>query len=407
MDKAQSAQSRAHGRPERLARPQFMLVPSLACPANCAYCFSSRDGPSMGPEVVDEALEFVSRVSKETHQEKIRATLHGGEPLVAGHGILRRILEGLRARFGHGGYEVAIQSNLWLLDDEFCELFAEHNVEIGTSLDGPEHITDAQRGEGYFERTMRGIKLAREHGLHVGCIATFTPASAVRWREVAEFFLAQRLSFSLQPCVVRMGDSDSSYSLPPGEFADALVRTFEFYIAHRHEMIVPSLDAMCWGASFGESPVCTFSNCLGMFLAVDPHGGIYPCERFCGMTPYRLGSLSGRPTFAELLNSPIARRMAERQSRVRQACAECEHLDYCLGGCPYNAWAGTLAGVKDPYCEAYHRVFDHIRRRVVQEMHSKENVAAVAQRPFAQDGHPLLRSGPLSELLQRSVRTGR
>lgn len=361
----------------------------------------------MSPEMVDEALEFLSHVSRETKQEKIRVTLHGGEPLMAGHGILRRVLEGLRMRFGRGGYEVALQSNLWLLDDEFCELFSKHTVEIGTSIDGPEEITDAQRGVGYFERTMRGIKLAREYGLRIGCIATFTLISASRWREVADFFRAERLGLTIHAAVPQMGSEDASYSLTPQQYASLLREALDYYLEYRCEMLVSSLDQMCQGVAFAEGKVCTFRDCLGMFLAIDPHGGIYPCQRFCGMTAYRLGNLADHPTLSDLLSSPMASRMAERQAKVREACGECEHLDYCLAGCPYNAWAGNLAGVKEPYCAAYRAVFDDIKRRIAQEMRSKENVAAIAQRPFDQDGHPLLRMGPISELLQRSVRTSR
>jgi len=35
-------------------------------------------------------------------------------------------------------------------------LFRKHGVSIGTSWDGTEAINDAQRGKGYFARTMAG-----------------------------------------------------------------------------------------------------------------------------------------------------------------------------------------------------------------------------------------------------------
>ena len=405
LDKHDPAQSRAYGLPESPKQPQFMLVPSLACHANCAYCFSTRDGPGMSPEMVDESLEFISGVAREAKQEKVRVTLHGGEPLMAGRGILRRVLEGLRARFGRGRYEVALQSNLWLLDDEFCELFVEHNVEIGTSIDGPEDVTDAQRGGSYFARTMQGIKLAREHGLRVGCITTFTPFSAPRWREVFDFFRKERLGVSIHASVPCVGAGNGKHSLAPEQYASLLMEALDYYLEHSSEMVISSLDQMCQGVAFAEEKVCTFRNCLGMFLAIDPHGGIYPCQRFWGMTAYRLGNLADNPTLSDLLNSPMARRMAYRQAAVCNACGECEHIDYCRGGCPYNAWSGgDLTRVKDPYCEAYLAVFDDVKQRLAQEMRSKENVAAIAQRPFAQDGHPLLRTGPISELIQRSAR---
>ena len=386
------------------AQPQFMLVPSLACPAECLYCFGSREGPIMSLETVQTALDFVAKIVGETGQQKVKITFHGGEPLMAGHGVFRQALEGLWARFGRGGYEVGLQSNVWLLDDEFLQLFSEHDVEIGTSLDGPEEITDAQRGAGYFARTMRGIEFARKRGLKVGCIATFTPISAPRWREVLDFFRKEQLGFSIHASVPWMGSEDNGRSLSVQDYASLLREALAYYVEHRRRMVVSSLDQMCQGVAFGEGKVCTFRDCLGMFLAIDPSGDIYPCQRFCGMTAYRLGNLAERPTLSDLSDTPIARQMVARETAVREACAECEHIEYCLGGCAYNAWSGGDTGrVRDPYCEAYWAIFAHIKQRLLQEMNSQANTKAIASDPISTGPHPLLRKGPLIELLERGA----
>jgi len=70
---------------ERAFQPHFMLVPSLACPAECSYCFGPHQGPIMSPKTMDAALDFITRVVRKTHQRKAKVTFHGGEPLVAGH----------------------------------------------------------------------------------------------------------------------------------------------------------------------------------------------------------------------------------------------------------------------------------------------------------------------------------
>ena len=162
----------------RRRQPHFMLVPSLACPAACSYCFGPHRGPTMSPVTMQATLDFMARIAEETGQRKVKITFHGGEPLQAGYDLWRQALQGFDQRLGRGRYEVVLQSNLWLLDDQFCQLFTEHKVEIGTSLDGPEEITDRQRGQGYFARTMQGVQNANYYGMNVGCIATFTPYSA-------------------------------------------------------------------------------------------------------------------------------------------------------------------------------------------------------------------------------------
>lgn len=404
-------------------QPHFMVVPSLACPATCSYCFGPHRGPTMTGETMATTLDFIARVVADTGQRKVTVTFHGGEPLVAGHALWRQALGGLRSRFGVDGCKIALQSNLWLLDDEFCALFREHQVEIGTSLDGPEELTDAQRGPGHFARTMAGIRRAENHGMTVGCIATFTPRTLPRWREIFDFFLQQRLGFSIHAAVPRLQCNEEGaprpaaaapagsprHQLTPTEYASLLRQMLDYYVDNRRELIVPSLDQMCQGLVAGDGKVCSFSDCLGMFLAIDPSGGIYPCQRFCGDPVYRLGSLRDQPTLAQLLASPLALRLAARQEETRQACGACAHHAYCKGGCAYNAWAAAggrpqqpvdlaPSPAVDPYCAAYRAIFDHIRQRLAAEMVTGENIHAVAARLGDGPGHPLLRAGPLSEL---------
>ena len=396
-----------------------MLVPSLACPAECSYCFGPHRGPIMSAETMDAALDFMARIVGETGQRKVKVTFHGGEPLMAGHPIWQQALDGLAARFGLEHCNLALQSNLWQLDDEFCRLFRQHKVDVGTSLDGPEDITDAQRGRGYFFRTMQAVRQAHSQGIKVGCIATFTPATLPRWREVFDFFLNERLGFSIHAAVPRLDhagpasclspDSQAASSrhfLTPTQYATLLRQMLDYYIEHRRELAVSSLDQICQGFGCAEGKVCTFRDCQGMFLAIDPNGGIYPCQRFCGQPWHRLGALHDQPTLATLFSSPTAQRMSVRQKEVRQACDGCSHWEYCQGGCPYNAWANhrqsetRIPQSVDPYCEAYREVYDYIQRRVAEEMAREENITAIADHPWDGRGRPLLRQGSLIELVR-------
>ena len=47
---------------------------------------------------------------------------------------------------------------------------------------------------------------------------------------------------------------------------------------------------------------------------------------------------------------------------VDENCKDCKHMDYCRGGCPYNALTITDNRVEcvDPYCEAYKMILDKI-----------------------------------------------
>ncbi len=86
-----------------------------------------------------------------------------------------------------------MQTNLWRMTPEIAGILAEYHVPLGSSIDGPEEITDSQRGTGYFEKTMRGYEIAKAHGLQVRFICTFTNKSVESPGGDLRFLLKNRI----------------------------------------------------------------------------------------------------------------------------------------------------------------------------------------------------------------------
>lgn len=347
-----------------------------------------------------ETLEAVGRWLRTWDRRKpVEITFHGGEPLLPGVRFYRQALPLLRSG---GAVRFAVQSNLWFLTDELCDLFARYQVSLGTSLDGPEEINDAQRGAGYFRRTMEGIRRARAHGLTVGCICTFTPQSAVRADEVFDFFLREGLGFSIHAAVPPLSQPETGWTLPPEAFGALLLHLLKRYLDHLDRLRIHTLDAMVRSVSAREGGICIFTNCLGKYLAVDPQGWIYPCQRLAGMPAFRLGNVHDCPAPEALLQSPLGRMWREREERVAETCGGCPHWEICRGGCPYDAlaanggrWESTL---RDPYCAAYRLFFDAVSEQALDEIFSEQNLQAVVE-----DGtgrHGLFRRGKLLSLMR-------
>jgi uncharacterized protein len=358
----------------------------------------------MSPDFLEAVLDWMQSIVCETGQKNINLTFHGGEPLVAGYELWRFALNGLASRFKGISLKIGLQSNLHLLDDDYCDLFLEYGVEVGTSLDGPYEINDAQRGDGYFDRTMAGVQLARSRGLSIGCIATFTSASAKFWREVLNFFITERLNFSIHAAVPSLGQTVTPFVLSADTYASLLVEALDDYVKLRREIRISSLDQIIRCVVNNRGDVCTFQDCCGMFLVVDPHGDIYPCQRLSGRQEFRLGQVAEHPTFSFLMNSQAAIRFHEREQRVREVCGNCPHFERCRGGCPYNAWtASGYDPIRDPYCSAYKAIFNSIDDRLRAEMASEENLAAMTDHPWSGRGHPVLRKGPLIDLAREGA----
>jgi uncharacterized protein len=374
----------------------LMILPTLVCPAECAYCFGPHAAsPRMGRAVVEAAAGWQAA---ENPGEALEITFHGGEPLAAGVDFYRWALPLLTGQLRRRRLRLGLQSNLWLLTDELCDLFAEQGVSLGTSLDGPEAINDAQRGAGYFQRTMAGIRRARAYGLEVSCICTFTAQSAPYADEIYDFFAGQGLNFSVHAALPGLAAADGRWALSAEDYGVLLEKLLECYLADLPKLRIGTLDAICWGISAGCGGLCTFSDCLGRYLAVDPQGWVYACQRFAGRVEHRLGNVLDQPGQANFPRSPAWQRLQVRQQRVAEECAGCPHFKYCRGGCPYNSLAAGVPLGRDPYCPAYQRIFNTVIERAVGEVFSTENMQAVLAQAGGKAG--LLRKGALLQIMR-------
>jgi len=345
-----------------------MLIPTLGCPARCRYCWSSEEGsPVMSIDTVRETVEWL----KGFQDRPVTVTFHGGEPLLAGADFYRQALPLIAEGLRHLTPAFAMQSNLWKLTPELADILAEYHVPIGTSIDGPPEINDAQRGEGYFDRTMKGYEIARAHGLRVSFICTFTSRSVKERDAIYRFFRERGFTMKLHPALPSLRDRNpDQWALDPVEYGDLLVFLLDRSLDDLDGIEVMNITDLVKCVFTRRGTVCTFADCMGTTYAVGPDGSIYPCYRFVGMEQYAMGSVRDRPTRADLDSSPAGMLFARYREHVDQACRECAHLRYCRGGCPYNALVpsrGEIQGV-DPMCPAYRRIFDEITERLNQEM---------------------------------------
>lgn len=351
-----------------------MLIPTLGCPSNCSYCWSSEeDSPVMSIETIKEVVEWL----KDFGNDRVTFTFHGGEPLLAGADFYREALPLLSEGLRHLTPDFALQTNLWRLTPELAEILAEYNVPIGSSIDGPQELNDFQRGRGYYEKCMRGYEIARAHGLLVRFICTFTSYSVEYKEDIFNFFLENGFALKLHPALPSLRDKNpEKWALDPEKYGELLVYLLDKALEHQDEIEVMNINDLCRGVFTRRGSVCTFVDCMGTTFAIGPDGSIYPCYRFVGMPEYVMGNVYSRPSREDLTQSDVWKRMQQFKEFVDQECADCSHITYCRGGCPYNAitpHAGEIKAV-DPHCIAYKRIFDEINERLNNEMYASPDM---------------------------------
>ena len=150
----------------------------------------------MSIETIQEVVSWL----KNFRNDPVTFTFHGGEPLLAGADFYRKALPLLSEELKHLEPNFALQTNLWMLTPELAKVLAEHKIPIGSSLDGPKALNDMQRSEGYYEKTMHGYEIAKEHGLQVQFICTFTSYSVQYQRRYFQLLPRKWVNFEIASC---------------------------------------------------------------------------------------------------------------------------------------------------------------------------------------------------------------
>jgi len=321
----------------------------------------------MDIETVKEIVAWL----KNFRSDRVTFTFHGGEPLLAGADFYRQALPLLSHELADLTPDFAMQTNLWRMTPEIAAILKEYNVPIGSSIDGPEEITDSQRGDGYYAKCMKGYEIARAAGLSVRFICTFTNRSVKYREEIFNFFKDNGFILKLHPALPSLrSENPREWALEPAEYGELLVYLLDKSLENLGKMEVMNISDLCRCVFTRRGSVCTFVNCMGNTFAIGPDGSIYPCYRFVGMPEWVMGNVRDKPSHEQLMNSEPGHRMTAFSEYVDTVCRDCSHNRYCRGGCPYNAIApsgGSLEGV-DPHCVAYRRIFDELNDRLNREM---------------------------------------
>jgi len=173
-----------------------IFVLTLRCNQSCQYCQVTRQGEAanaydMTADIVRKSVDMMLA----NPSPSVTMELQGGESLLNFDLVKEAILYAQNRNEAVGKrIEYVICTNLTLLEDEHLDFFREHNVQISTSLDGPEYIHDRNRPfnkGGSHAIVTRNIRRAQEAlgNQAVSCLMTATKISLKYPREIVDEYL--------------------------------------------------------------------------------------------------------------------------------------------------------------------------------------------------------------------------
>jgi len=160
--------------------------PTLSCPANCSYCWSSDKGsPIMSIETIKEVVEWL----KDSGPIKLLLPFTAVSLSCRCWFLPWKLCHYWLRNLSHIKPAFALQSNLWLMTLKWPRSLQSIIFQSVPVLMAQRNLLTFSGEKGYFDKTMSGYKIARENGLKVSFICTFTSHSVKQKRRYLIFSL--------------------------------------------------------------------------------------------------------------------------------------------------------------------------------------------------------------------------
>ncbi len=327
------------------------------CNLRCRYCYFFNNPAVDYRELpTDEWIKFFAELGS---LGVMSVALAGGEPFIRGD--LPVLLEGIvrnRMRF-------SLLSNGTLIDDEIAAFIAgtgrcEH---VQVSVDGSSAEThDSCRGNGSFDRAIRGIRTLQRHRVNAAVRVTIHRNNVNDLDSIAHLLLEELdlPSFSTNSAgylgTCRLNAADVLLNVEERQVAmAALLRLSAKYNGRISASAGPLTDGRVWrrmeqasaqaAPAFPNGGHLTACGCPSSKIAVRADGAIVPCNMLAHM---ELGRINQDRLLEVWQQSPALNQLRRRHTiplTEFEFCAGCSYIPYCTGNCP--GLAHTLTGKVD------------------------------------------------------------
>jgi uncharacterized protein len=350
----------------------------------CDYCYEYNSGNTswkrkpreMSWEVYEQTLVRVREHSIKHGLDHQFFSFHGGEPLLRGIEFFRqavaRAKEVMRPEIEIG---FGTQTNATLMTADFAQAFADLQIGVGVSIDGPRNVHNRYRvysnGDPSFDDTMRGIShLLEGPGRRAfgGILAVINVAEdPVEIFDFLAQFNPPQLDF-LEPHGtwdrLPMGKSTPDDTV----YGDWLIKLFDYWFSgHRSDVPIRKFEEIIehlYGGrgqveSFGLEPVNLVTVATdGAIEAVDCVKASCPDAEVLGLNIFD-------HSFDDVLEHPSVRARQIGELALADRCLNCEHVSICGGGYyPHRYSRETAFTNPTIFCTDYCKLIDHISHRV-------------------------------------------
>jgi SynChlorMet cassette radical SAM/SPASM protein ScmE len=320
------------------------------CNLRCSYCFHFGSAGEVESDLpTEEWTRFIEELGRAAVMD---VCLGGGEP------FLREDLGEILSAVVSNRMRFSILTNGTLISNDKASFLADTGRcnAVQVSLDGSTPRThDACRGEGNFQRAIRGLQNLREHGLPVTVRVTIHRHNMDDLERIAHLLLEELglPSFSTNSAS-HMGlcrENAENLQLTVAERTEVMHRLVLLNRHHGNRIsgtAGPLADAHLWtemerarlGRTISPPDRGYLLACGGVTrkMAVRPDGAMVPCSH---LSHLEMGHINRDDFLAVWQDHPELTRLRERTQTPLsefEFCRECEYVPHCTGNCPALAY---------------------------------------------------------------------
>ena len=369
------------------------------CNLACKYCFYL-EKQHLFPndenyKMTDEILEtFIKNYIETNPTEEIIFAWQGGEPTLMGIDFFRKVVN-LQKKYSQGKkISNAFQTNGILIDEKWCDFFAENHFLVGISIDGPPEVNDEFRvdksGQPITEIVVSSIEKMKNADVEFNSLSCVNRLSGSKPIEVYNFLKSIGVEFmQFIPIVERLPDKEAeqlgiefavppeldeepeamkvtNWSVQPRQYGNFLISIFDEWIKNDVGKIFVQIFDVALSAWVGYPPaLCSFAPRCGNALILEHNGDIYACDHF--MYPkYFRGNILDK-SLDEIVCSPEQIKFGvDKTAALPSFCLNCSVRFVCNGGCPKQRF--LLTKQKEPglnyLCAGYKKFFKYIEPKM-------------------------------------------
>ncbi len=349
------------------------------CNMRCRYCFyadelDNREIRSYGKMSLDTMHTIVDK-AMEYGDYECTIAFQGGEPTLAGLDFYRDLVAYVTAHENPKKLKIhyALQTNGYLINEEWAEFLGKNHFLVGVSLDGLKEIHDRYRldaaGKGTYQRVISAIRLLEKHQVEYNILTVVTAATARNGQKIYNYFKKNHFGYQQYiECLDPIGEEPGQheYSLTPEKYGEFLKSMFDaWYLDMRSGTYVYNryFENLMMIMAGQQPESCNMRGVCGKQWVFEADGSVYPCD-FYALDQWRLGNIQEN-SFEEMDEKRDKLGFIQWSMRQQEDCQKCRWFGLCRNGCRRNREPVTAENTNRNYfCKSYQMFFEYAYPRL-------------------------------------------